>query len=101
MLEKEIPNPEPGKHKPFIVANFREILDALTAEEISFYKGVELLNNVAAKYYKKQDPVLFGEWLRTFEPLTKENNQWVLDCQIRTQELFNAYVKNAESQNQS
>lgn len=70
MLEKEIPNPEPGKHKPFIVANFREILDAMTAEEISFSKGVELLNEVAAKYYEPKI-IDFGFYLENLELLSK------------------------------
>ncbi|MES2287439.1 MAG: hypothetical protein V4547_17225 [Bacteroidota bacterium] len=46
----------PGKNKPFIVGNVREILDAITAEEISFSKGVELFNEVIYKWSAKQSP---------------------------------------------
>lgn len=39
------------------------------------------------------DAIEFGDWLKTFEPLTKENNQWVLDCQISTEELYEAFLR--------
>jgi len=37
--------------KPFIVANVRDILDQYDKEEISFSKMVEMLNDVAEKFY--------------------------------------------------
>lgn len=43
---------EPIK-KPFIVANVRDILDLYDKEEISFSKMVEMLNDVAEKFYAK------------------------------------------------
>jgi len=45
------PAPQPGKHKPFIVANVKEIIELMDSEEVSFSRGVEMLNEVAAKYY--------------------------------------------------
>jgi len=45
----------------------------------------------AALTGQESDAVEFADWLKTFEPLTKENNQWVLDCQISSQELYNHY----------
>jgi hypothetical protein len=41
------------KNKPFIVANVRDILDLYDKEEISFSKMVEMLNDVAEKFYTK------------------------------------------------
>ena len=40
----------------------------------------------------KNDAIDFAEWLRTFEPLTKENGYWVLECQISSENLYKAYV---------
>ena len=47
---------EPGKHKPFITANVREILDKYLPDNddsISYSKMVGLFNEVAKKYYSK------------------------------------------------
>jgi len=41
----------------------------------------------------KNDAIDFAEWLRTFEPLTKENGYWVLECQISSEKLYKAYVR--------
>lgn len=37
--------------KPFIVANVREVLDLYDKEEISFSRMVEMLNEIADKFY--------------------------------------------------
>lgn len=37
------------------------------------------------------EAIEFAEWLRTWDALTKENNQWCLDCQVSTKELYNYY----------
>lgn len=45
---------EPAPQKPFIVANVREIFEQMSSDSedgISFTRGVELFNEVAAKYY--------------------------------------------------
>lgn len=39
----------------------------------------------------KMDAVEFGEWLRTFEPLYKEDGYWVLESQISTEQLYALY----------
>lgn len=67
---ESIPNPLPGKHKPFIVANIREIFDAMYQEKISFSKGVELFNEVAEKYYSEKI-IDFGVFLENMELLDK------------------------------
>ena len=38
--------------KPFIVANVREITDAWDREEISYSRMVEMLNEIAEKFYE-------------------------------------------------
>ena len=42
------------KNKPFIVANVRDILDLYDKEEISFSKMVEMMNDVAEKFYRPE-----------------------------------------------
>lgn len=41
----------------------------------------------------KNNAIEFGDWLKTFQPLTKENDQWVLDCQISTEELYEGFLR--------
>lgn len=57
------PSLETGKHKPFIVANIREIIDLYFKDEpeISFSRMVEMLNEIAAKYYSEQPPPMQGD----------------------------------------
>lgn len=43
--------PETGKHKPFIVANVKDILELMGSEDMSYSRGVEMFNEVAANYY--------------------------------------------------
>lgn len=38
------------------------------------------------------DAIQFAEWLRTFHPLSKENNQWVLESQVSSEELHNHFL---------
>ena len=45
---------------------------------------------------EKQRAIEFGEWLRTFELLLKQDKYWVLDCQISTEELYEGYLKDRE-----
>lgn len=55
---------EPAPKKPFIVANVREIFEQMSSDGedgISFTRGVELFNEVAAKFYLKQTPVITGD----------------------------------------
>lgn len=40
---------------------------------------------------KKNDAIGFGEWLRTFDALTRTNGQWYLVSQISTEELYKHY----------
>jgi len=42
------------------------------------------------------EAIEFAEWLRTFEPLTKDNGYWVLECQISSEELYNTYLRDRE-----
>lgn len=49
---------ESGKNKPFIVANVRELTDKYNDDEISFSRMVEMLNEIAAKYYSKQTIII-------------------------------------------
>jgi len=41
--------------KPFIVANVREVLDLYDKEEISFSRMVEMLNEIAEKFYELKE----------------------------------------------
>ena len=41
--------------KPFIVANVREVLDLYDKEEISFSRMVEMLNEIAEKFYNPKE----------------------------------------------
>lgn len=43
------------KKKAFYTANVREILDKLDAEEISFSRFIELLNEVAVEWAREKD----------------------------------------------
>jgi len=45
---------------------------------------------------QKHTAVEFGEWLRTFDSLTRENGQWVLESQITTEKLFNGFIKDTK-----
>lgn len=47
------------------------------------------------------NPVYFGEWLRTFSPIEKSNNQWVLESQIPTQVLYNVFEKHINELNEA
>ena len=59
------------------------------------------LEDILADFYISQidntrpslsdEAIAFAEWLRTFEILTKENGQWVLDCQISSEKLYKQY----------
>ncbi len=40
----------------------------------------------------KLTAIAFGEWLRTFDALTRENGYWVLESQISTEELYEAFL---------
>lgn len=46
-------NIKPGKNKPFIVGNVRRVMDMIAVGDISYSRGVELFNQIAAKYYEK------------------------------------------------
>lgn len=51
--------PKHGKNKPFIVANVREIIFLMDSELISYSRGVEMFNEVAANFYsnlKNENP---------------------------------------------
>jgi len=55
----DISIPKHGKNKPFIVANVRDILELMDKEEISYSRGVEMFNEVAANFYsnlKSENP---------------------------------------------
>lgn len=40
------------------------------------------------------EAIEFAEWLRTFSVLTKENGYWVLEMQISSKKLYEAYLEN-------
>ena len=50
------PVPATGKNKPFIVANVKDILELMDKDEVSFSRGVEMFNEVAANYYNHLPP---------------------------------------------
>ena len=59
MLISNLTTPKHGKNKPFIVANVRDILELMDKEEISYSRGVEMFNEVAANFYsnlKNENP---------------------------------------------
>lgn len=55
--------------KPFIVANVREVLDLYDNEEISFSRMVEMLNEIAEKFYVGKR--LAVEYSENVEPLKR------------------------------
>ncbi len=98
--EQEIPA---GTTKPFIVANVREIFDN---EETTYSRKVELLNEVAASYYKSSpvsDAVGFAEFIAS-KAVDHEQNGTVhiLNDGIRytTVELYNLYRQSHPNSNE-
>lgn len=63
--------------KPFIVANVREILDQYDKEEISFSRMVEMLNEVAEKFYNPEKKPIIKAGFTTF---TKEDEKYYKQC---------------------
>jgi hypothetical protein len=53
-------------NKPFIVANVREIMDLLDRNEISYSRMVEMLNEVAEKFY-------VGTLRDSYKPMPKDS----------------------------
>ena len=54
--------------KPFIVANVREVLDQYDREEISFSKMVEMLNEIAEKFYNPEKKRIIKAGFTTYRP---------------------------------
>lgn len=50
------------------------------------------------KTIQKNTAIEFGEWLKTFESLTREGGQWVIESQITTEELFNLFINDEHRQ---
>jgi hypothetical protein len=64
--------PETGKHKPFIVANVREIIEREFDETgVVSSKMVELLNEVAERYYRLVEGREVYRWVKV--PVSKRN----------------------------
>lgn len=60
-----------------------------TAFTKPFKDDLDQVTNLAME----DNAVEFGEWLRTFDVLTKEHGYWILDCQISTKELYDHFLK--------
>lgn len=44
----------------------------------------------------KEQAIEFAAWIRTFEPLEKKEQFWILESQVSDEQLFNAYLKDRE-----
>jgi hypothetical protein len=96
--------PPPGENKPFIVANVREIFDN---EETSYSRKVELLNEVAAKFYQPRtdsEAVDFQDWidLHGYYHTTSNDKAWFREdgegVAGTTAELFSIFLTNKTKQ---
>lgn len=45
---------------------------------------------------REEDAVAFGEWLRTFDLLDKQNGHWVLESQVATTRLYKLFKQQKE-----
>jgi hypothetical protein len=52
----------------------------------------DLTGDITIRVIEFNDEAIeFGEWLRTFDALTKENGFWVLESQVSTKDLYRVF----------